>query len=169
MSYKNKINIRLEQLQDKDGIEELYGLSFSPGRYVKTVFRMREKYDHLINISHVALIGDNIIGSVRYWNILVNSSPALLLGPVVIHPNYRGEGYGKELLECSIQNCKISNFKLIFLIGDFLYYSKIGFKKLEEKKISFVGPVNKDRLLYINFGDNIIEDHEKIIIRSYKD
>ena len=88
----------------------------------------------------------------RYWNILVNSKPALLLGPVVIHPNYRGEGYGKELLECSIQNCKISNFKLIFLIGDFIYYSKIGFKKLEEKKISFVGPVNKDRLLYINFG-----------------
>ena len=65
MSYKNKINIRLEQLQDKDGIEELYGLSFSPGRYVKTVFRMREKYDHLINISHVALIGDNIMTSIN--------------------------------------------------------------------------------------------------------
>lgn len=134
MSYKNKINVRLEKLQDNDGIEELYGLSFSPGRYVKTVFRMREKSDHLINISHVLLIEDNIIGSVRYWNILVNSDPTLLLGPVVIHPDFRGKGYGKELLERSVQNCKINNFKLIFLVGDFFYYSKIGFKRLQEKK-----------------------------------
>ena len=169
MNHKNKINIRLEQYQDNESIEELYSLSFSPGRYVKSAFRMREKYSHLIDISYVSTIGRNIIGSLRYWNILVNSEPALLLGPVVIHPKYRGKGYGQELLKFSLQNCKLNNFKLIILIGDLIYYSKIGFKRFEKKDLSFIGPVNKDRLLYIDFGSNIVQESEKIEIKRYID
>mgnify|MGYP003315603885 FL=1 len=53
MNMTETIFIRNEQENDKDEIDKLYGSSFGPGRYAKSTFRYREKYDHLIDISKV--------------------------------------------------------------------------------------------------------------------
>ncbi len=161
--------IRLERSDDTTEIDNLHSVTFGPGRYTKSAYRYREKRDHLIDISFVLVDKNQIIGSVRYWEILVNNTPALLLGPIVIHPNYRGRGYGVKLIDYSVNKCNEANHNIIILVGDLSYYSKIGFKRMLGKEITFAGPVNNDRVLYREIKTNIIEDSSKIIIKRYPD
>ena len=161
--------IRLERSDDANEIDNLHSVTFGPGRYTKSAYRYREKREHLIDISFVLIDQNQIIGSVRYWEILVNNAPALLLGPIVIHPDYRGCGYGVKLIDYSVNKCNGANHNIIILIGDLSYYSKIGFKRMLGKKIVFEGPVNNDRVLYREIKTNIIEDSSKIIIKRYPD
>ncbi len=161
--------IRLERSDDATEIDNLHSVTFGPGRYTKSAYRYREKREHLIDISFVLVDQNQIIGSVRYWEILVNNAPALLLGPIVIHPDYRGCGYGVKLIDYSVNKCNGANHNIIILVGDLSYYSKIGFKRMLGKEIIFAGPVNNDRVLYREIKTNIIEDSSKIIIKRYPD
>ena len=169
MNMTETIFIRNEQENDKDEIDKLYGSSFGPGRYAKSTFRYREKYDHLIDISKVIIYQNRLIGSVRFWNILVNGKNSLLLGPIAMHRDFRGRGFGMELLKTSIMNCKNLGHNLIILVGDIPYYSKAGFKRIGHKKISFEGPVNYERVLYIEFNKTIIKDNTEIKIKKFID
>jgi predicted N-acetyltransferase YhbS len=161
--------IRLERSDDATEIDNLHSVTFGPGRYTKSAYRYREKRDHLIDISFVLVDKNQIIGSVRYWEILVNNAPALLLGPIVINPDYRGRGYGAKLIDYSVNKCNEANHNIIILVGDLSYYSKVGFKRMLGKEITFAGPVNNDRVLYREIKTNIIEDSSKIIIKPYPD
>lgn len=169
MKMNDSIFIRKEQEIDNAEINTLYTNSFGPGRYAKSAFRYREKYDHLIDISQVLICQNKLIGSVRFWNILVNNKKSLLLGPIVMHRDYRGQGFGKRLLKDSILNCKNLGHNLIILVGDLSYYSKIGFKRIGQKKILFEGPVNYERVLYIEFNKSIIEHSADIKINKFID
>lgn len=169
MKMNHSIFIRKEQEIDNTEINILYTNSFGPGRYAKSAFRYREKYDHLIDISQVLICQNKLIGSVRFWNILVNNKKSLLLGPIVMHRDYRGQGFGKRLLKDSILNCKNLGHNLIILVGDLSYYSKIGFKRIGQKKILFEGPVNYERVLYIEFNKSIIEHSADIKINKFID
>ena len=51
MNMNETIFIRKEQEGDNTEINALYANSFGPGRYVKSTFRYREKYDHLMSLS----------------------------------------------------------------------------------------------------------------------
>ena len=161
--------IRKEQAVDSVEINTLYAKSFGPGRWAKSTFRYREKYDHLLDISQVLTYQGKLIGSIRFWNILVNNENSLLLGPIVMHRDFRGQGFGKELLENSILNCKNLGHNLIILVGDLSYYSKVGFKRIGQKKILFEGPVNYERVLYIEFNESIIEQSTDIKINKFID
>tara|TARA_B100000925_G_scaffold46941_1_gene30556 strand:- start:68 stop:577 length:510 start_codon:yes stop_codon:yes gene_type:complete len=169
MSMNETIFIRKEQEGDNTEINALYANSFGPGRYVKSTFRYREKYDHSIDISQVLICQSKLIGSVRFWNILVNNENSLLLGPIVMHRDYRGQGFGKRLLKDSILNCKNLGHNLIILVGDLSYYSKVGFKRIGQKNILFEGPVNYERVLYIEFNKSIIEHSADIKINKFID
>lgn len=169
MKMNDSIFIRKEQEIDNTEINTLYTNSFGPGRYAKSAFRYREKYDHLIDISQVLICQNKLIGSVRFWNILVNNKKSLLLGPIVMRRDYRGQGFGKRLLKDSILNCKNLGHNLIILVGDLSYYSKIGFKRIGQKKILFEGPVNYERVLYIEFNKSIIEHSADIKINKFID
>lgn len=169
MKINDSIFIRKEQEIDNTEINTLYTNSFGPGRYAKSAFRYREKYDHLIDISQVLICQNKLIGSVRFWNILVNNKKSLLLGPIVMHRDYRGQGFGKRLLKDSILNCKNLGHNLIILVGDLSYYSKVGFKRIGQRKILFEGPVNYERVLYIEFNKSIIEHSADIKINKFID
>ena len=52
---------------------------------------------------------------------------------------------------------------------DIPYYSKAGFKRIGKKKISFEGPVNYERVLYIEFNKTIIKDNTEIKIKKFID
>ncbi|MEC8315491.1 MAG: N-acetyltransferase [Pseudomonadota bacterium] len=169
MKMNDSIFIRKEQEIDNTEINTLYTNSFGPGRYAKSAFRYREKYDHLIDISQVLICQNKLIGSVRFWNILVNNKKSLLLGPIVMHRDYRGQGFGKRLLKDSILNCKNLGHNLIILVGDLSYYSKVGFKRIGQRKILFEGPVNYERVLYIEFNKSIIEHSADIKINKFID
>src|SRR3546814_17563330 len=88
--------LTIEQPQDADEIEALLDEAFGPGRRSKTSYRYREGVDPVPGLSLVARREDRIVGSIRYWPVMVGEEdrPALLLGTLANPPQPQGPGTG---------------------------------------------------------------------------
>jgi predicted N-acetyltransferase YhbS len=114
---------------------------------VLSAYRIREHVDHLLDLSFTARIGTLMVGSVRQLPICVGKTLALLLGPLTVEPPFRGRGIGNALLERALGEAKARGHRLVFLVGDEPYYSRVGFKAVPKGRATMPGPVDYDRLL----------------------
>jgi predicted N-acetyltransferase YhbS len=87
------------------------------------------------------------VGSVRLTPVLIGDAPALLLGPLTIEPPFRDRGIGRALIEASLEAARKGAAKIVLLVGDEPYYGRMGFKKVEHKRVELPGPVDRDRVL----------------------
>lgn len=127
-------------------VEALYDLCFAPGRTALSSYRLRDGVAPVKGLSIVARDKDGIIGGViRYWPVLVGGHPALLLGPVAVHPTRQGEGLGALLIQESLERAYDLGWERVMLVGDAPYYSRFGFEKLEG--VIMPPPTNPDRVL----------------------
>jgi predicted N-acetyltransferase YhbS len=147
------LTILAETANDAQAIERLHDRTFGPGRYVLSAYRLREHVDHLLDLSFTARIGTLLVGSVRQLPILIGESKALLLGPLTVEPPFRGRGVGRALLERAIKDAKAKGHRLILLVGDEVYYSRVGFKAVPKGRASMPGPVDYSRLLVAELAD----------------
>ncbi|NEV79925.1 N-acetyltransferase, partial [Rhodopseudomonas sp. BR0C11] len=142
-----KLTILPESPNDAQAIERLHERTFGPGRFVLSAYRLREHVDHLPELSFTAWIGTLLVGSVRQLPILVGDTPALLLGPLTVEPPFRSRGVGRLLLDRAISDARAQGHKLIVLVGDEPYYSRVGFKRIPKGRVTMPGPVDAARLL----------------------
>jgi predicted N-acetyltransferase YhbS len=147
------LTILAETANDAQAIERLHDRTFGPGRYVLSAYRLREHVDHLLELSFTARIGTLLVGSVRQLPILIGETKALLLGPLTVEPPFRGRGVGRALLERAIKDAKAKGHRLILLVGDEVYYSRVGFKAVPKGRTSMPGPVDYSRLLVAELVD----------------
>ncbi|WOF74827.1 N-acetyltransferase [Parvibaculaceae bacterium PLY_AMNH_Bact1] len=133
-------------------IEALHDLSFGPGRFAKTAYRMREGVPPVPSLSFVAFakIDDvpRMVGSIRFSPLLIGGDKGLLLGPLAMDPSVRGQGGGLELMRTALDAARAEGHGFVILVGDAPYYAKVGFKQVPPDKITLPGPVDKGRLLY---------------------
>src|SRR5580692_12012985 len=96
--------IRPEREEDGGAVETLVRLGFGPGRFAKTTYRLREGVRPDSKLSFVAekQDGGELLGSVRFWPIIVGERPTLLLGPLAVRPDLRGIGIGIALMQRGI-------------------------------------------------------------------
>ncbi len=149
-------NLRPEQHDDAVTIEALLDASFGPGRFAKTAYRIREMTSFLDPLSYIATHGDQLVGSIRY-SLLKASVPFLWLGPLVVHPSFRGTGVGHALMTKTLEVARIDGHGLVLLIGDEPYYRRAGFSKLPEGVLSLPGPYDHDRLLYLELAEGQVD------------
>jgi predicted N-acetyltransferase YhbS len=71
----------------------------------------------------------------------------LLLGPLTVEPPFRSRGVGRALLDRALKDAKARGHRLVVLVGDEAYYSRVGFKAIPEGRASMPGPVDYKRLL----------------------
>jgi predicted N-acetyltransferase YhbS len=135
----------------------LHERTFGPGRFVLSAYRLREHVDHLLDLSLTAHIGTLLVGSVRQLPVCVGDTKALLLGPLTVEPPFRKRGIGRMLLERSVADTKAKGHRLILLVGDFDYYARVGFKKIEKGRAIMPGPVDTNRLLVAELVDGAFE------------
>ena len=90
-----------------------------------------------------------MVGSIRYWPIRIGDSgdPALLLGPVAVHPTRQGEGLGALLIGDTLDNAAGLGWERVILVGDAPYYQRFGFSRRLTLALDFPKPVNLERLL----------------------
>lgn len=125
-------------------VEALYDLCFSPGRTALSSYRLRDGVDPVAELSMTARDRrGQVVGAIRYWPILVGDTPALLLGPVAVHPTRQGEGLGGLLINGSL--ARAENWPRVLLVGDAPYYSRFGFSKLTG--VQMPPPTNPERVL----------------------
>ena len=147
--------VAAEKPEDNSQIELLADNAFGPGQFTRTAFRLREGKPHIPELSFVVKQGSTLIGSVRLTEILVGAQPVLLLGPLVVSPEFKGSGVGSHLMHKAIEESKANGHHAILLVGDFPYYSKFGFEQVPYKSINLPGPVDPARLLICYLNDNV--------------
>src|SRR5580704_11798877 len=147
------LTILPETSKDAQAIERLHARTFGPGRFVLSAYRLREHVDHLLDLSFTARIGTLMVGSVRQLPVRVGDTKALMLGPLTVEPPFRKRGVGRALLDRALNDAKAKGHKLVLLVGDEPYYSRVGFKKVPKGRATMPGPVDYDRLLVAELAD----------------
>jgi predicted N-acetyltransferase YhbS len=127
-------------------VEALYDLCFAPGREALSSYRLRDGIAPLSELSHVARDSNGILaGAIRYWPVLVGEAPALLLGPIAVHPTCQGEGLGGFLIHESLVVAPPLGWSRVVLVGDGPYYKRFGFNHLVD--VHMPPPTNPNRVL----------------------
>src|SRR5262249_20158729 len=151
------LTILPETAKDAQPIERLLERTFGPGRFVLSAYRLREHVDPLLDLSFTARIGTLLVGSIRQLPICIGDSKALLLGPLTVEPPFRDRGIGRLLLERALSEAKAKGHRLVLLVGDEPYYSRVGFKKVPKGRATMPGPVDYDRLLMVELADGAFD------------
>ena len=152
------LTILAETAGDALPIERLHQRTFGPGRFVLSAYRLREHVGHLLDLSFTARIGTLLVGSVRQLPILIGDTKALMLGPLTVEPPFRSRGIGGALLDRALTDAKAKGHRLVVLVGDEPYYSRVGFKVIPKGRVSMPGPVNYKRLLVAELVEGSFTD-----------
>lgn len=139
---------QLEEETDADWweVEALLDTCFAPGRTALSSYRLRDGVEPVRPLCLVVRDGDGTLaGAIRYWPVIAAGRPALLLGPVAIHPTRQGEGLGGLLIRESLAEARRQGWTRVMLVGDAPYYGRFGFRKLPD--IVMPPPTNPDRVL----------------------
>ncbi|WP_435660476.1 GNAT family N-acetyltransferase [Leisingera caerulea] len=146
------IELQAEQADDRWEVEALYDLCFAPGREALSSYRLRNGVPPVAGLSQVARDSDGILAAaIRFWPVLIDDAPALLLGPVAVHPTRQGEGLGGSLIRDSLAKAEESGWARVMLVGDAPYYRRFGFTRLEG--VEMPPPTNPDRVLGLALQD----------------
>ena len=87
------ITIRREQQKDAAAREMLLDVGYGDARFTKASARLRAGRLPAAGLAFVASDHGRIIGTVRLWDVAAGAGrPALLLGPLTVHPDYRRRG-----------------------------------------------------------------------------
>lgn len=138
--------IAQETAQDRWEVEALYDLCFAPGREALSSYRLRDDVPPVAELCLVMRDEAGILGgAIRVWPIHVGQAPALLLGPVAVHPTRQGEGLGGALIAHVVDRAAPLGWSRIMLVGDEPYYQRFGFHKLDG--VIMPPPTNPERVL----------------------
>jgi predicted N-acetyltransferase YhbS len=145
--------VELAQEAPQDGweIEALYDLAFAPGRTALSSYRLREGVVPVGRLCLVARDGPDgpLAGAIRFWPVRAGAVPALLLGPVAVHPTHQGEGIGAALIGEGLARAAADGWARVLLVGDLSYYGRFGFRRLAG--ITMPPPTDPGRIL--GWGD----------------
>jgi predicted N-acetyltransferase YhbS len=139
-----------EKPDDIAEVEFLYDLAFAPGRTALSSYRLRDGVPPVAELGLIARDDyDALAGAIRYWPVRVGEGghPALLLGPVAVHPTRQGEGLGALLITESLERAAALGWTRVILVGDEPSARRFGFGREVARALDYPPPTNPDRLL----------------------
>ena len=139
-----------ETPEDGPEVEWLLDLAFGPGRFGLSSYQLRRGVEPVAGLSMIARDEyEALVGAIRYWPVAIGASndPALLLGPIAVHPTRQGEGLGGLLIAESIDAAMQTGWQRVLLVGDAPYYARFGFSRELTLNLDFPKPFNPARLL----------------------
>ena len=134
---KNDFIIRLERKEDYRAVEELVRESFwnvyRPGcseHYVIHV--LRDDPAFIKELDFVMEQGSRLIGQNMFMRTVINSDDGrdidvLTMGPICIAPDLKRRGYGKKLLDYSLEKATALGFGAVLFEGNIGFYGGSGF------------------------------------------
>ncbi len=150
--------IRREEARDQVAADAIVADAFGPGRFAKSAYRLREGVACAPDLSFVAEEGARIVGTVRYWPVVIGGQAALMLGPIAIVADRQGQGIALALMQTSLAEAKRLGHRAVILVGDEPYYGRAGFARIQPVgRITMPGPVDAARLLGLSLADGALD------------
>ena len=156
MSEKN-ITIRPETESDNRAVENLTREAFwnvyRPGcmeHYVLHCFRTDPAFVPELDL--VMELDGTLIGHIMYARSEIACSdgralPIMTFGPISLAPEYKRQGYGKCLLDYSMEKAKEMGAGALVITGNILFYGKSGFVPAKSKGIRYADDPDASYLL----------------------
>lgn len=130
-------------------IDQLLDEAFGVERRVLTSYRLREGVAPLDELSFAAWHEGTLVGSLRFWPVLIDRTwEALLLGPLAVANHLRGRGCGIALMETGLAKARALGHERVILVGDAPYYARVGFARVPDGTLNMPGYVDPERLLF---------------------
>ena len=157
---KNDYLIRLERKEDNSVVENMVREAFwnvyRPGCLEHYVLHcLRNDKDFVSELDFVIEKAGGIIGQ----NIFVKANikaddgrniPILTMGPICITPKFKRKGYGKILLDYSIEKATELGFGAVCIEGNIDFYGKSGFTYASKYGIRYHGlPEDADASFFL--------------------
>ena len=157
---KNDYLIRLERKEDYSAVENMVREAFwnvyRPGCLEHYALNcLRNDKDFVSELDFVIEKAGGIIGQ----NIFVKANikaddgrniPILTMGPICITPKFKRKGYGKILLDYSIEKATELGFGAVCIEGNIDFYGKSGFTYASEYGIRYHGlPEDADASFFL--------------------
>lgn len=139
------IKIRIEEEKDYRIVEEVTREAFwnvykagCDEHFI--LHRFRESNEFIKELSLILEKDNMIIGHIMYAKAYIIDkikTPILTFGPISILPEYQRKGYGKILIDYSIQKAIKLGYGAICITGDINYYKKFNFVIASTKNIYY--------------------------------
>lgn len=154
---ENKIIIRNETKEDYRKVENLTREAFwnvyRPGcmeHYVLHCYRDDPAF--VPELDFVMELNGDLIGQVIYVRSEITCDdgrklPIMTFGPIGIAPKYKRQGYGKRLLDYSMEKAKEAGVGALAITGNILFYGKSGFVPAKTKGVRYADDPEADYLL----------------------
>jgi predicted N-acetyltransferase YhbS len=143
-------------LSDVDSalVEALLDRAFEPARRKRTAYKLREGLDYLPALSFAAIDDDDMLaGTIQCWPVALTDPkgrrhPLIMVGPVAVLPEQQGYGFGKALMQASLDAISPEAPLPQVMIGDPEYYGRFwGFSADHTGGWKLPGPWEPRRLL----------------------
>ena len=157
---KNDYIIRLERKEDHAKVENLVREAFwnvyRPGcleHYV--LHQMRDAEDFVPELNFVLekddeIIGQNVFAKAKITADAGREIPIMTMGPICIAPEYKRQGYGKILLDYSLEKAAEFGAGALCFEGNIDFYGKSGFTFASEFGIRYHGlPEGEDASFFL--------------------
>lgn len=171
----DNITIRLEKEADYRNTENLTREAFwnvyRPGcteHYVLHCYRDDPAF--VPELDFVMELNGELIGQVIYVRSEIEcddgrSVPIMTFGPIGIAPAYKRQGYGKRLLDYSMEQAKKMGAGALAITGNILFYGKSGFVTAKTKGVRYADDPNADYFLIKELTPGFLNG----IFGTYKD
>lgn len=158
--FSKNITIRKEEKKDYHEVENLVRESFwnvyRPGCYEHYLLhQLRNDKDFIEDLDLVMVMDDKIIGQIVFMKSLIKSDngddlPVMTIGPVCIGIEYQRQGYGKLLLEYTLNEARKLGCGAVCLEGNIDFYGKVGFVQAKQYGLCYHGlPENEDSSFFL--------------------
>ena len=134
---------------DDAAIETLMCGAFGPARYQRSVWLLRSG-PPIADLCLVLRESGTMLASLRFWEVQLEHQAVLLLGPLAVQPNLRGQGYGVQIVAEGLARAKtMDKWPLVLVSGEPEYYPKFGFVPATPYQLDWPGFIERERLQFL--------------------
>jgi predicted N-acetyltransferase YhbS len=86
-----------------------------------------------------------LLGSLRFWPVLIGRTRAIVLGPLAVEPVLQGIGIGRALVRHGLDRARALGETICVVVGEPDYYQPFGFTNAGDGGLKLPGPVDAHR------------------------
>lgn len=158
--------IQSERPQDGPAIEQLLDLAFGADRWTRPSYRLRDGVPAVLSLCFTVQADGKVVGAIRFWPVAIDyTTPALLLGPIAVHPDCECQGIGTQLVQKGIQAARQQGHAIIVAIGNLSFLGRFGFRRGGDYGLVLPGAKHDNRFVALALAPGALDGKAGTVTR----